>query len=1206
MMKTVLTALVLCCVQAPALWAQEGLVPDAVERAALHAIFDDLNGENWSEYARVRWSSTRIDSYPNPDSVPEGIGVVNGDIRSITLLGVGVSGTLPAELNDLTELRTLQLGGQLTNVLPNLGALKKLTDLNLRDCNIPAVSYPLWLWQLTALRDLELSGNTFTGPIPAGIGKLTSLRSLRLNGNNLSMAGAIPDSLTYLDNLQFLELVGCRLQPQSVNAGLSGLNNLLQLYLDMNPQFVEQGIFPDRLVNLPVLNYLSLSGNGFNSFPTSLTVLPALHTVVLNDTDYGDATRLSSTIDVLKACPALKMLLLRGCSIVSLPSDFDELSNITYLDLSANRNLDPTRCLELGYMSVLRTLYVDMCDLEDLPASLSESASLRELHADYNSFIVVPEVIRDIPHLEYLHLSFNEVGTLPNWFGDSPMTSLKKLWFSNNNLRTLNAHFSNLVNLTYLEMNSNVLDGNWPANFDQLIAIDSFQVNNNRITSLPDMSGWNHLSQVLVRNNRLRGTLPRYLTNATSQKRHVDIGQNNYNNIVAGSNYTGTSRVSIDLNRFTFEEVIPLQTSGSYVYAPQDTIVDVEREVFAYMGQTATLIAYADTALSPHILYQWFCRRADGSDRPIGSRTSAQQITYPITEADIGAKFYYRMTHDQRGLLMLTSRLQTLIIKCDVLPTALGFSAKKYACAMNFVPVSTYPNGCRTKAYNWDFGDNASSVEKSPFHAYSGAGTFDVIMKIRYSCGVCVRDTIVTKPITFNPNENFLMDSVLTVITDRKPQVLAASAATFADAWPLQYEARELSEEGLANGSDGIWRNEGTYVYKKERKASEVTDIAHDGTFDLDQFNWAMAEAGAVPDWIKANTMTEYSPYSYELENRDVLGVYTAALYDYGGHLPSANGVNMRHREMAFTSFEYFDSLSSGNWMFGNAELPRYTDYEVYSARSHVAIVKASQAQMENAAKVDVMSRGYLNLAWFGLSRSNYIANDPIVCTLPYPNNPDWSIIVLRREPFTGVWNGKIRVRNMHAPVVKPIFSDTIGHAGSHSLYVTGQKTFQQPRLELDSGKTYLLTAWVFTGKISPLTPRLDTALSIRVVLRDKEGNAIQTHNCTLTGNIIEGWQQVRGVFTSPRKWAKVELTFNSGTSPQAWFDDLRLHPEKGNMKTYVYDVKDYRLRAILDEENFGSFFFYDKEGNLYLTQKETEEGIKTISENVSYMTETH
>jgi hypothetical protein len=103
---------------------------------------------------------------------------------------------------------------------------------------------------------------------------------------------------------------------------------------------------------------------------------------------------------------------------------------------------------------------------------------------------------------------------------------------------------------------------------------------------------------------------------------------------------------------------------------------------------------------------------------------------------------------------------------------------------------------------------------------------------------------------------------------------------------------------------------------------------------------------------------------------------------------------------------------------------------------------------------------------------------------------------------------------------------------------------------------------------------------------------------------VIEGWQQVKGTFQCPARGATVELKFKPGTAATIWFDDLRLHPVLGNMKSYVYDLNDYRLRAILDEENFADLFFYDKEGALYLKQQETEEGIKTISENIVYQVE--
>jgi len=56
-------------------------------------------------------------------------------------------------------------------------------------------------------------------------------------------------------------------------------------------------------------------------------------------------------------------------------------------------------------------------------------------------------------------------------------------------------------------------------------------------------------------------------------------------------------------------------------------------------------------------------------------------------------------------------------------------------------------------------------------------------------------------------------------------------------------------------------------------------------------------------------------------------------------------------------------------------------------------------------------------------------------------------------------------------------------------------------------------------------------------------------------------------------------------------------------MKSYVYDQATFRVSAILDEDNFGTFFYYDVQGNLYLTKKETKEGIKTITENLVYQT---
>ena len=74
-----------------------------------------------------------------------------------------------------------------------------------------------------------------------------------------------------------------------------------------------------------------------------------------------------------------------------------------------------------------------------------------------------------------------------------------------------------------------------------------------------------------------------------------------------------------------------------------------------------------------------------------------------------------------------------------------------------------------------------------------------------------------------------------------------------------------------------------------------------------------------------------------------------------------------------------------------------------------------------------------------------------------------------------------------------------------------------------------------------------------------------------------------------------IEFT-NSG---DLYVDDLRIQPAEGHMKGFVYDRTNFRLMAELDENNYATLYYYDHEGNLYLTKKETEKGIKTIQEAV-------
>jgi len=102
------------------------------------------------------------------------------------------------------------------------------------------------------------------------------------------------------------------------------------------------------------------------------------------------------------------------------------------------------------------------------------------------------------------------------------------------------------------------------------------------------------------------------------------------------------------------------------------------------------------------------------------------------------------------------------------------------------------------------------------------------------------------------------------------------------------------------------------------------------------------------------------------------------------------------------------------------------------------------------------------------------------------------------------------------------------------------------------------------------------------------------------TGNIIEGWQRIEGVVTVPLSAGLMTLNFMATSATPVYFDDIRVHPFNGNMKSFVYDPINLRLMAELDENNYATFYEYDDDGTLIRQKKETERGIKTIKETRS------
>ncbi|WDF64544.1 leucine-rich repeat domain-containing protein [Flavobacterium sp. KACC 22763] len=158
----------------------------------------------------------------------------------------------------------------------------------------------------------------------------------------------------------------------------------------------------------------------------------------------------------------------------------------------------------------------------------------------------------------------------------------------------------------------------------------------------------------------------------------------------------------------------------------------------------------------------------------------------------------------------------------------------------------------------------------------------------------------------------------------------------------------------------------------------------------------------------------------------------------------------------------------------------------------------------------------------------------------------------------------------------------------------------------LVKNEKYLVSGWV--KEVDDNTPFLQvknySKTSIAISFTDTSGSEIGAPNSFHTsGEIIDGWQRIVGEFVVPNNVDDMKLDLvNEYTSDgkTVYFDDIRILPTKGNMKSFVYDQKTQRLMAELDENNYATFYEYDLEGGLIRVKKETEKGVFTIQETRS------
>ena len=332
---------------------------------ALVALYHSMGGPNWTD--RDNWL---VAGQP----VSEWFGTVLDQDRvvELDLSRNNLSGTLPPELGQLTELKRLQLSQNNTGgpIPRELGQLTALTFLDLSN-NVLTGEIVEELGQLSELRELGLSSNHLSGPIPPALAQLTKLEALRLLVNQLS--GPIPPELSQLKQLRVLSLAANQLS----------------------------GPIPPELGQLTALSQLDLKNNRFDGpIPPQLSQLANIYWFGLND------NQLTGPVPPeLAQMKTVGVIFLQNNRLTGeLPLGFTSLTNVYQLQFSQRGGTQNALCapLDTQFQTWLQNITF-VGGPNCLPNTATDEVDVLptkfELHGNYpNPFNMSTSVLFDLPH----------------------------------------------------------------------------------------------------------------------------------------------------------------------------------------------------------------------------------------------------------------------------------------------------------------------------------------------------------------------------------------------------------------------------------------------------------------------------------------------------------------------------------------------------------------------------------------------------------------------------------------------------------------------------------------------------------------------------------------------------------------------------------------------------------------------------------------